>query len=248
MTELPPTPLPRREWIACCRPAGRRGYPPELVAAMHSDYTLLGSLRRAAAVWGISNQSFHDVMRRRGLQRRKKRNPFIEFQGERFALEAQGYYRSTRMVCRKRGNYRLLHRVVWEHHHGPIPHGHIVAFRDKNRANCAIENLICIPKSQSQTLRSEHSNGYTRYEETAGPLREAYYRAVRESSDPAEIESARLAYESIPRPTNGTPEVRHRVSQSMWDSLTPEQRAARIAKAVATRRRNAALKTEHFLQ
>jgi len=35
----------------------------------------------------------------------------------------------------------LLGRRVWEEHNGPIPPKHIVAFRDKNRQNCAIENL-----------------------------------------------------------------------------------------------------------
>jgi hypothetical protein len=30
---------------------------------------------------------------------------------------------------------------VWEQHNGPIPPKHIVAFKDRNRANCAIENL-----------------------------------------------------------------------------------------------------------
>lgn len=35
----------------------------------------------------------------------------------------------------------LLGRQVWEQHNGPIPPKHIVAFRDKNRQNCAIENL-----------------------------------------------------------------------------------------------------------
>ncbi len=49
------------------------------------------------------------------------------------------------------GNSRvwpLLQRHVWEEHHGPIPPGHVVAFKDKNRQNCAIENLECIPRSE----------------------------------------------------------------------------------------------------
>lgn len=35
----------------------------------------------------------------------------------------------------------LLNRHVWEQHKGPIPPKHIVAFKDRNRSNCAIENL-----------------------------------------------------------------------------------------------------------
>ena len=33
------------------------------------------------------------------------------------------------------------HRWVWEQAHGKIPKGHIIAFRDGNKQNCALENL-----------------------------------------------------------------------------------------------------------
>jgi hypothetical protein len=42
------------------------------------------------------------------------------------------------------GNMKVwpqLNRHVWEQHKGPIPPKHIVAFKDGNRANCAIDNL-----------------------------------------------------------------------------------------------------------
>jgi HNH endonuclease len=35
----------------------------------------------------------------------------------------------------------LLNRHVWEQHKGPIPPGHVVIFKDKNRAHCDIDNL-----------------------------------------------------------------------------------------------------------
>jgi hypothetical protein len=38
----------------------------------------------------------------------------------------------------------LLNRVVWEQHKGPIPPKHMVIFKDRNRDNCAIDNLDCI--------------------------------------------------------------------------------------------------------
>jgi hypothetical protein len=38
----------------------------------------------------------------------------------------------------------LLNRHVWEQHHGPIPPKHIVSFKDRDRSNCAIENLELI--------------------------------------------------------------------------------------------------------
>ncbi len=39
-----------------------------------------------------------------------------------------------------------LHRQVWEQHHGPCPLGHVVVFKDRDRKNCAIENLECISR------------------------------------------------------------------------------------------------------
>lgn len=38
-------------------------------------------------------------------------------------------------------NYVLKHRHIWEQHHGPIPKGHVVVFKDGNRHNLDISNL-----------------------------------------------------------------------------------------------------------
>jgi hypothetical protein len=43
----------------------------------------------------------------------------------------------------------LLNRHVWEQHHGPIPPRHIVAFRDRDRSNCVIENLELIDQKEN---------------------------------------------------------------------------------------------------
>jgi hypothetical protein len=42
--------------------------------------------------------------------------------------------------------WRLLHHVIWEQTHGPIPPDHLVTFRDNNRANVVIENLELVDK------------------------------------------------------------------------------------------------------
>lgn len=41
-------------------------------------------------------------------------------------------------------NWELLHRHIWEEANGPVPEGHRVIFRDGNRDNVALENLICV--------------------------------------------------------------------------------------------------------
>lgn len=42
----------------------------------------------------------------------------------------------------------LLHHHIWKQHHGRIPAGHAIAFKDGNRANCDIGNLECIPRAE----------------------------------------------------------------------------------------------------
>jgi hypothetical protein len=45
--------------------------------------------------------------------------------------------------------WRLIHRVIWEQHHGPIPSKHIVTFKDGNALNWDISNLECISMKQN---------------------------------------------------------------------------------------------------
>ena len=39
---------------------------------------------------------------------------------------------------------KRLHRMVWEHHNGPIPDGAHIHHKDGDRSNNAIENLECL--------------------------------------------------------------------------------------------------------
>jgi hypothetical protein len=50
----------------------------------------------------------------------------------------------------------LLNRRVWEQHHGPVPSGHIVVFKDKDRSNVAIENLDLISRTELMARNSVH--------------------------------------------------------------------------------------------
>lgn len=53
--------------------------------------------------------------------------------------------------------FRLKHRVVWEQHHGPIPRGSNVQFRDGNRQNCDISNLYLISREDQMKHNSYHN-------------------------------------------------------------------------------------------
>ena len=45
-------------------------------------------------------------------------------------------------------NCKFKHRWVWEQHHGKIPDGMIISFKDNNRLNCDIDNLMLIPRGE----------------------------------------------------------------------------------------------------
>lgn len=47
---------------------------------------------------------------------------------------------------------KLLHRLVWEEHYGPIPEGYVVHHIDKDKSNCAIENLVLLSKNEHHSL------------------------------------------------------------------------------------------------
>lgn len=43
----------------------------------------------------------------------------------------------------------MKHRYVYEQHHGPVPDGHCVSFRDGNRLNCSPDNLFLISREDN---------------------------------------------------------------------------------------------------
>ena len=50
--------------------------------------------------------------------------------------------------------WKLKHRLVWENMHGTIPKDSIVIFKDGNRQNVTIDNLILIKKSINAVLNN----------------------------------------------------------------------------------------------
>lgn len=46
---------------------------------------------------------------------------------------------------------QLKHRYVWQQRHGEIPQGMCIAFRDGNRQNCDISNLMLITEAEKAT-------------------------------------------------------------------------------------------------
>lgn len=44
--------------------------------------------------------------------------------------------------------FALKHRYVWEQHHGPVPDNHVVAFKNQDKTDCRLENLILMKRGE----------------------------------------------------------------------------------------------------
>lgn len=44
--------------------------------------------------------------------------------------------------------FELKHRLIWEKTNGPIPHDHVIAFKNQVKTDCRLENLILMTKAE----------------------------------------------------------------------------------------------------
>lgn len=52
--------------------------------------------------------------------------------------------------------WKFLHRHVWEEHNDPIPKGMVVTFKDSDKLNCDIDNLMLVTKGENAVLSRKH--------------------------------------------------------------------------------------------
>jgi hypothetical protein len=55
------------------------------------------------------------------------------------------------------GGFTLKHRHIYEQHYGPIPKGYNVEFKDRDRANFSLENLVLRTRSENMKLNTYHN-------------------------------------------------------------------------------------------
>lgn len=48
--------------------------------------------------------------------------------------------------------WKLKHRVIWEQHNGPIPKDSVIVFKDQNKLNCDINNLMMVKRKYMSTV------------------------------------------------------------------------------------------------
>ena len=52
--------------------------------------------------------------------------------------------------------FELKHRVVWEKVHGEIPGGHALVFKNMNKQDCRIENLMLVSRAELARLNQSY--------------------------------------------------------------------------------------------
>jgi hypothetical protein len=88
-----------------------------------------------------------------GTQFKKGERPFNELPLGTIRTNIYGYkLRKKQMTGTLWERWEFLHRAVWEEHNGPIPEGMIVTFKDSDRSNCDISNLLLITKGENSAM------------------------------------------------------------------------------------------------
>ena len=67
---------------------------------------------------------------------------------------SRGYSKKKIANNRDDSDWKLVHVLVWEAAHGPVPAGHVIIFKDHDRRNVALDNLACISRADNMRLNS----------------------------------------------------------------------------------------------
>jgi hypothetical protein len=123
------------------------------------DYGRGDGATKIARRWNVSESWVYRALRLRHVVVRpvaRSGHPSIEWNGRK-------YYYNTTKGCYFRAGRRgesktYLSRDVWEFHYGPIPEGYEIRHLDRNAANNAIENLVCVNPVEGARLHSGYKD------------------------------------------------------------------------------------------
>jgi hypothetical protein len=72
-------------------------------------------------------------------------------------LSKEGYLqRKIHDGLPRQSRWRAVHLLVWEAANGPLPQGHVVAFRNGDKRDIRLENLECIPRRELMRRNTIH--------------------------------------------------------------------------------------------
>ena len=86
-------------------------------------------------------------------QFKKGHKPANEYPLGTIAVTSEGYkIRKISMTGTLWERWEFLHRAVWEEHNGPVPEDMVISFKDGNKLNCDISNLMLLTKGENAVL------------------------------------------------------------------------------------------------
>ena len=89
----------------------------------------------------------------KATQFRKGDRPANEMPVGAIVVNSYGYkLRKKQMQGTQWERWEFLHRAVWEEQFGPVPDGMVVTFKDGNRLNCEISNLMLATKGEMAVM------------------------------------------------------------------------------------------------
>ena len=93
------------------------------------------------------------LARVRATQFKKGQRPQNELPVGSIVVNSEGYkIRKKQMDGTLWERWEFLHRAVWREHYGEIPDGMMIIFKDNNRLNCDISNLMMITKNENAVM------------------------------------------------------------------------------------------------
>lgn len=115
------------------------------------------SLEKIAEQIGCTRQAVFKAFKLRGFQLRGPNfRPVQEYDGKKFTLTNNGYYRLTT-------NERIyLHRYIWEKEVGKIPKGWDIHHKDEDKSHNELSNFECLPKSDHTRKHGFKNNQHTK--------------------------------------------------------------------------------------
>lgn len=81
--------------------------------------------------------------------------------------------------------WELFHVYIWEQQNGPVPTGYKVIFKDGNRENCCIDNLMLVTYGELLTLNTKG------WKTEHGEITEAYVNLLRLMNKSKEVENGK---------------------------------------------------------
>lgn len=99
-----------------------------------------------------------DIRKRIGATQFKKgERPANELPVGSVVVNSNGYkLRKRQMEGTLWERWEFLHRAVWEEYNGPIPEGMAVTFKDSDKLNCDINNLMLVTRGENAALTRFH--------------------------------------------------------------------------------------------